>query len=108
MSGSDLKEFCSNGIKIYCLTEIPAGEVFLMIGPGDIMVSIEAEAGSARNRFRGVIRDMIPAKLGMDLIVDVGVELVATISSDARKSLNLEIGKEIWVSFKASSCRVYA
>ena len=51
---------------------------------------------------------MIPARLGMDLIVDVGVEVVATISSDARNSLDLEIGKEIWISFKASSCRIYA
>ncbi|MGD0309326.1 MAG: ABC transporter ATP-binding protein [Acidobacteriota bacterium] len=108
VTGSDLKEFCSNGIKIYCLTEIPEGEVFLMIGPGEITVSNEAEAGSARNRFKGVIRDMIPARLGMDLIVDVGVEVVATISSDARNSLDLEIGKEIWISFKASSCRIYA
>jgi molybdopterin-binding protein len=108
VSGSDLKEFCSNGIKIYCLTEIPEGEVFLMIGPGEITVSNDAEAGSARNRFKGVIRDMIPARLGLDLIVDVGVEMVATISSDARNSLNLEIGKEIWISFKASSCRIYA
>jgi molybdopterin-binding protein len=43
----------------------------------------------------GIIGDMIPARLGLDLIVDIGVEVGATISFDARNSLDLEIGKEI-------------
>lgn len=54
-----------------------------------------------------VLLFMIPARLGLDLIVDVGVEVVATISFDARNSLDLKIGKEIWISFKASSCKIY-
>ncbi len=105
---SDLKEFSSNGIRFWCLTEMPPGEAFLTIRPDEIVVSNTAERSSMRNQFRGVVKDMVPSRLGLDLTVDVGVEIIATISSDARNSLEFEIGKEVWISFKASSCRIHA
>jgi molybdopterin-binding protein len=105
---SDLKEFVSGGITILCLTEIADGEAHLMIRPDEIAISMtEDTASSCRNRFRGRITDMAPARLGIEVTADIGVELVVLISSDALKALRLEIGREVWIFFKASSCKVY-
>ncbi len=104
---SDLKEFSSNGLKIFCLTETGDGDAFLMIQPDEISISDKAEGGSARNHFHSRITDIAPAKLGLDVYVDIGCEMVVQISDYARKSLGLEIGKKVWINFKASSCKIY-
>ena len=104
---SDLKEFSSNGIKCFCLTEVEEGESFLTIQPEEISVSLEMEKGSSRNHFKGKIADIAPAKVGFEIIVHIGTELIALISGDSKNELKLEIGKEVWVNFKASSCKVY-
>jgi len=39
--------------------------------------------------------------------VDVGIELVVGISEVERRSLDLSIGKQVWVSFNAFACNVY-
>jgi molybdopterin-binding protein len=108
ISGSDLKEFSSGGMNILCLTDVPEGDAFLMIRPDEISISYAVDTSSSRNKFKGTITDIIPAKLGLEVTVDVGVEMVVMISSDALKSLKFEVGKDVWISFKASSCRVYA
>ncbi len=105
--GSDLREFTSNGIRVLCLTDTAPGDAFMMIRPDEIVVSNTADVSSMRNRFRGVVKDIVPSRLGLDVTVDIGAEVVATISSDARNSLEFDIGKEVWISFKASSCRIY-
>ncbi|MFA7420064.1 MAG: ABC transporter ATP-binding protein [Melioribacteraceae bacterium] len=104
---SDLKEFSVNGISMFCLTDVEDGEVFLTIQPEEISISAEAEKGSSRNHFKGKIIDIAPAKVGFEVIVNIGTELIALISGDSKKELKLEIGKEVWVNFKASSCKVY-
>jgi molybdopterin-binding protein len=103
----ELKTFVTKGLKIFCLTEVADGDAFLMIGPDEISIAHSQQAVSNRNNFRGIVKDIAHARLGVEVTVDIGCDLVVTISSEARKSLNLEIGKEAWVSFKASSCRIY-
>ena len=105
--GSDLKEFVSGGIKVLCLTDVPDGEAHLVIRPDEVTIANVLEANSSRNRFAGKITDIAPAKIGVEVCVDVGVEMVATISNDAARALQLDIGREVWISFKAASCKVY-
>jgi molybdopterin-binding protein len=106
--GSDLKEFLANGIRILALTDTPPGEAHLMIRPDDIVVSNSPVEESSRNQFPATISDIVPARLGLEVRVDVGLELVATLSSDAAKALGLAVGGKVWVHFKASACRVYS
>ncbi len=107
IEGSDLKEFSSNGLKIFCLTGVEDGEAFLMIQPDEISISNQVDTGSTRNHFKGKITDIAQAKLGMDIYVDIGCEMVIQISSEARNALKLEVGKEVWINFKAASCKIY-
>jgi molybdopterin-binding protein len=107
VAGSDLKEFAADGITVLCLTDVADGEAHLIIRSDEITVANAPEAGSSRNRFRGRIADIAPAKLGLEVSVDVGVEMVATISRHAAQALQLEIGKDVWIAFKAASCKIY-
>jgi len=103
----ELKTFTTKGLTISCLTEVADGEAFLMIGPDEISIANSQQAVSNRNNFNGVIKDIAQARLGVEVTVDIGCDLVVMVSSNARQSLGLEIGKQTWVSFKASSCRIY-
>lgn len=104
---SDLKEFSTNGIEIFSLTDAGDGEAFLLIQPEEISISNYVETGSARNHFSGKITDIARAKLGLEVTVNIGCEMIVLISSDAMNSLELKIGKEVWINFKASSCKIY-
>ncbi|OGU67164.1 MAG: hypothetical protein A2499_06520 [Stygiobacter sp. RIFOXYC12_FULL_38_8] len=104
---SDLKEFAAAGINIFCLTDVEDGEVFLTLQPEEISISTETEKGSSRNHFKGKIIDIAPAKVGFEITVSIGAELIALVSGDSKGELKLEIGKEVWVNFKASSCKIY-
>jgi molybdopterin-binding protein len=104
---SELKTFTIKGLTVFCLTDASDGEAFLMIGPDEISLANSEQAVSNRNNFRGTVKDIAHARLGLEVSVDIGCDLVVIVSSEARKSLSLEIGKEVWVSFKASSCKIY-
>jgi len=107
INNTDLKEFSSSGIKIFCLTDITDGEAFLTIQPEEITISTVSESGSSRNHFAGKIIDIAPAKQGMEITVNIGVDIIVIISKESMIGLNLGIGKETWINFKASSCKIY-
>jgi molybdate/tungstate transport system ATP-binding protein len=105
--GSDLIAFATGSLTIMCLTEVTDGDAYLTISPDEINISREVQSGSSRNHFQGKITDIAPARIGLEVTVDVGREMVALISADARKSLDLKMGDTVWINFKASSCKVY-
>ncbi|MEW6653045.1 MAG: ABC transporter ATP-binding protein [Bacteroidota bacterium] len=104
---SDLKEFSVKDLRIFCLTEAEDGDAYLTVLPEDISLSDELEKGSSRNHIEGKVVDIAKAKVGFEIFVDIGVELIARVSGDSKKDLQLEIGKKVWVNFKAASCKVY-
>ncbi len=106
-SGAQLKEFALNGISISVLTDIEDGEAFLMISPDEISISNKPEESSSRNHFKGVIKDIAPARIGIDVTVDIGIDIVSVITSNSLNELDLSIGKTVWINFKASSCKIY-
>lgn len=97
----------SNGAEISVLTGEEAGRGFLMIRSEDIVISNTPFQTSARNAFRGIITDIAPAHLGVEVIVNIGTELAALITRASVKNLGLECGKEVWLSFKASAAKFY-
>ncbi len=105
--GSELKKFTTNGTTIFALTDVEDGDAFLTIKPEDITISNALQPSSSRNQFKGTIADIAHARLGLEIRVDIGLEIVVIISSESLKSLDLEIGKKIWINVKASSCKLY-
>jgi molybdate transport system regulatory protein len=63
---------------------------------------------SARNQFRGKVAAITPGAVNAEVVVTLpgGGELVAIITQESVKSLNLKIGGEVVALFKASSVLV--
>ncbi|MDP2983627.1 MAG: ABC transporter ATP-binding protein [Candidatus Latescibacter sp.] len=78
-------------------------EVYICIRPEDVVVSKQRESSSARNNFRGVITGIEPWKLAFKLNVDCGFSLVASITRQSMEDMDLKIGREVYISFKATA-----
>jgi ABC-type Fe3+/spermidine/putrescine transport system ATPase subunit len=102
-----LKEFSASGVNIRCRADIPEGGAFLIIRPEEISLANSMEPGSDSNSFKGEIRDIVPATTGLEVAVDIGIELRAAVSENALQSLKLAIGKQVWVGFNIAACHVY-
>ena len=91
-----------NDIKIR-FTEQAEGRVSIHVRPQDIILSNGWIETSARNQFRGPIVG-VEEKNGIVMIsVDVGVVFKAQITRKSFDEMKLSLGKEINISFKASS-----
>jgi tungstate transport system ATP-binding protein len=83
------------------------GNVSVFIPPQDIIVSKEKVFSSARNSLLGkVVRIDARASTAL-LTVDVGVNLFVQITHTSQNRLNIDIEDEVYVTFKASSVRVF-
>jgi len=104
-----LKEFSTDGLDFSVLTEAPAGTGSIMVRSEDVTIANAPSPTSARNNFEGLIVDIAPAGGGVEVIVDIGkgkpAELAALVTNEAVSALELNSGKKVWVSFKASAAK---
>lgn len=100
-----LRKFRTEGTVFTLLSDEPAGEGFVIVRAEDIILSRNITSSSAINNFKGVIRGIVPARLGIEVIVDIGVSLGVLITDESVTSLELGEGKIIWVSCKASALK---
>jgi ABC-type sugar transport system ATPase subunit len=99
-----LKIFETSGINIFVSTEEATGsQGFVMVPTEVITISEEQLSSSAVNNFSGLITDMFPVKSGMEIVIDIGIEISARISDHSSEKLFLALGKKVWISFKASA-----
>lgn len=104
IAGGDA-EFRFSGLALSILTDAKDGEGYIIIRSEDVVISLEPSRTSARNVFVGVIKDIFPGRLGIEVIIDVGVEIAALVTEESAKDLGLECGKQVWASIKASAVR---
>ncbi|MHA1943873.1 MAG: ABC transporter ATP-binding protein [Candidatus Thorarchaeota archaeon] len=83
------------------------GEVNVWIPPQDVIVSNDAILSSARNSLRGKVVRIDDVESTTLLTVDIGVEITAQITKMSLREIQVEIGKPVYVTFKASSVAVY-
>ncbi len=101
-----LSEFIGpRGVRFQVLTQEMPGPGCLIFRSEDVAISNECPRTSARNVFQGKILDIVPAKLGVEVSVQIGVKVSALVTQSSIRSLELEIGKVVWVNFKASAGR---
>ena len=100
---ANLREFRTGGLDFSVLTDSPGGFGFVCVRSEDVTICNSASRTSARNNFEGTIADIAPAGVGVEVIVDIGVEVAALITAESVKALELRCGKKAWVSFKASA-----
>ena len=100
---ANLRLFRTGGLDFSVLTDSPGGLGFVCVRSEDVTISNSASRTSARNNFEGTIADIVPAGVGVEVIVDIGVEVAALITAESVKTLELRCGKKVWVSFKAAA-----
>jgi molybdopterin-binding protein len=100
---TNTRRFTTGALDFSVLTDSPGGNGFVCIRSEDITISNATSSTSARNNFRGIIVDIEPVGVGVEVIVDIGTEVTALITVESVKALELRPGKKVWVSFKASA-----
>jgi len=70
-----------------------------------VIVSNSPSNSSALNSFRGKVVDLYPHRFGFEVVVDIGVKVYALITAESIQKLEIFIGKEVWISFKANSVK---
>jgi len=103
--GATLRHFRTAGMVFQVLSDAKAGEGSLILRSEDITISPAPASSSAQNAFSGTIVDVIPARMGLEVTVDIGVELAALLTSESVERLSLTRGARVWASFKASAAR---
>ncbi len=94
------------GVKIVS-TSCKSGDVFVSVRPEDILVSRKEVDTSARNSYRGEIAEIIDRGAIVKIVVDVGIPFVVVITKRSFEDMNLEIGKEVHITFKAAAVHVF-
>lgn len=92
---------------IFGLTD-GTGEVSVSFFPADVTISTEAPHSSACNVVVGPIAEVVNLGGRLRLALGGPLPLVAELTEASYASLGLEVGREVYASFKASAVRVSA
>ncbi len=86
--------------------DIAVGNVYVMVRPEDITLSLAKESASARNVLGGIITRLTQSGPLVRVEVDCGFMLLGVVTRSAANDLNLHPGQEIVASFKATATHV--
>jgi tungstate transport system ATP-binding protein len=97
-----------SGSRIQAVSDHLIGDddVYVLIRPEDIIFSLSKNVTSARNLFRGAITRLTPVGALMRLEIDCGFPLLGLVTRSSASDLELEIGKNIFASFKVTATHV--
>ena len=99
-----LRSFETSGINFYVNTVEDTGSGgYLIIPPDIITLSPEKLNSSAINNFSGTVTDFYRTKSGVEIKVNIGVEMTVKVSDYSFQRLQIAVGKSVWLSFKANS-----
>jgi len=96
-----------DGNTIEAISEFSVGDkVYVIIRPEDITFTLAKETSSARNVFQGEIARMTTVGQLARIEVDCGFPLLGVLTKRSAEELNLNLGKKIYASFKATAVHV--
>jgi molybdate transport system ATP-binding protein len=90
------------------LNVVRQGDDFLAFGPGVVTVSHAEPEGSPRHRWRGAIAQVAVHGTSVRLLVRADQDVLADVTPEAVRELDLEPGREVWVSVKESALSRYS
>ena len=77
------------------------------VDPEAIVVSSEPLHSSARNSFRGTVIHVESRDAIFHLTINCGARLVAAVTRQSYDDLALNVGREVWVTFKSTAVHLY-
>jgi len=86
------------------VSEYEVGDkVFVCVRPENVIISLQTEQNSARNHFKAKITQILSWALEYKLNLDCGFDLTAFVTRQSLENLSLKIGREVFVSVKATA-----
>lgn len=83
------------------------GEVFAGFSPSAVALTLDEPVGSARNRWRGTVRSVVPHGAAVRVHLDAGKALIADVTPASAAQLSLVPGRTVWAAVKATEIAVY-
>ncbi len=101
--GHHALEFTSGSLRLYTVGAVPdGGQAYAVIRAEEVVISRAPQASSARNLFRGRVREITRLGAYARVTLDVdGVPLVAALTARSVHELGLTEGSEAFATFKA-------
>ncbi len=87
-------------------TKRVSGKVTVTMRPEDIILAEKKFESSARNVFTGDIKNITDRGNFHEVLIDIGLPLIAYVTKQSVEDLSLKKGKKIKVMFKASAVHV--
>ncbi|NOZ63777.1 MAG: ABC transporter ATP-binding protein [Caldiserica bacterium] len=104
--GQDRFVKISPSLKISVVT-LKEGKVHICIPPEDIVLSQEAFHSSARNSFRGIIKNIYLSGEVVKVSVEVGAEFTVLITRASYQNMHLAVGDSVCITFKSTAVQVF-
>jgi molybdopterin-binding protein len=96
--------FTTGGLTFYALGDVVPGPAHAVIRAEEVSLSAEPSMSSVQNQFRGRIVEIVPAGALSRVTVDAsGTLVVAAVTARSVRELELRIGAEVVVGFKATA-----
>ena len=61
---------------------------------------------TSQNCYKGKVIDIYPQRYGVEVVINIGVNLYSLVTQDSIQKQDISVGSEVWVSFKASSVKL--
>ena len=92
------------GLTMYAIGDALPGPINAVIRAEEVAISLETGASSIRNQFRGRVSEILPSGAITRVTVEVsGTPIVAALTSRSVDELQLTIGRDVVVAFKATA-----
>lgn len=96
-----------NDLVSFTLLTDKQGRVKVSIDPKEIILSKETFRSSARNCLTGKVSSIIDEGKVVKVFADCGIKLVSQITHKSLEELGINVGQQIYLTFKTSSIKVY-
>ena len=83
-----------------------SGDICIGFRPEDVSIFLDRPKSSIRNIFRGKIAEIVVEGPIARILIDVGIRIVAAITTASMRELGLGGGSEVYVGIKSTSIRV--
>lgn len=95
----------NGSLKVKLASQVVKKDGFILIRNEDIFLSGKEVDTSAVNNFKGLIKEIVPSRSGVEILVDIGIPLFATITRESLSHLDLQENSPVWIHFKATAIR---
>lgn len=99
-------EFAIDGVRLAVVTNI-TGPAHATVRPEDILISHGPLSSSARNSLRGQITEITDRGMVVYVRVAVPPDFVCAITRQSLVQMDLRVGMDVYISFKASAVHVF-